>query len=350
MNKLNDKKTIIAGTSLPQLQELLVQSGLEKFRAKQILQWIYERGITDFEQMTNLPKQHRGKFAQLFSVLGFECRKSEVSAIDGTEKALLCAEDGICIECVLLPKEYGNSVCVSSQAGCRMGCIICATASCGFERNLTYQEMAGQVLYFDSRLKQQGQRVDSVVVMGMGEPLDNFENLVLFLRALTDENQFNIRQRGLTVSTCGLVPQIAKLAELDLQITLAISLHAADDEKRSQIIPVNRKYPIAEVLKAADAYSAATKRRMTYEYALIRDFNDTDDDAKKLIALLKGRLCHLNIIPYNSTDNEEFRKPGKEKTRHFAELLKEAGIGVTIRKEMGSDISGACGQLKLREG
>lgn len=347
---MNDNKIIIAGTNLAKMQEVLLYRGFEKYRAKQLLQWIYEKGVTDFRQMTNLPKSLRDRFLEIFDVVGFECKKTEISVQDSTQKALLCAQDGTCIESVLLPKEYGNSVCVSSQAGCRMGCSICATASCGFERDLSYQEMAGQVLFFDAQLKQQGERVDNVVVMGMGEPLDNFDNLVEFLHGLTDENLFNIRQRGITVSTCGLVPEIAKLAELDMQITLAVSLHAADDEKRTKIIPLNRKYKISDILAAADAYSLATHRRVTYEYALIRDFNDSDADAHKLARLLHGRLCHLNIIPYNSTGIDDFCKPDKNTVRHFAELLKDMGLGVTIRKEMGSDISGACGQLKLREG
>ena len=338
-------KKDIASLNWEELQKELLEAGEKKFRASQIYEWIHKKGAEDFSEMTNLSKALREKLEQNFRIPKVEMIARQISKKDGTNKFLFCLEDGNVVESVLMRYKHGNSVCISSQVGCRMGCRFCASTLDGLERNLEPSEMLGQVYRIEKII---GERVSNVVVMGTGEPLDNYDNLLKFIHLLTDEHGLHISQRNVTVSTCGIVPKILSLAEENLQITLALSLHGSTQEKRKQLMPVANKYELSEVLKACDTYFEKTGRRMTYEYSLVHGVNDTDQDAQELSELLHGRNCHLNLIPVNPIKERDYQRPTRENAQKFQNKLEKRGINVTIRREMGSDIDGACGQLRRR--
>ena len=338
-------KKDIASLNWEELQKELLEAGEKKFRASQIYEWIHKKGAEDFSEMTNLSKALREKLEQNFRIPKVEMIARQISKKDGTNKFLFCLEDGNVVESVLMRYKHGNSVCISSQVGCRMGCRFCASTLDGLERNLVPSEMLGQIYRIEKII---GERVSNVVVMGTGEPLDNYDNLLKFIHLLTDEHGLHISQRNVTVSTCGIVPKILSLAEENLQITLALSLHGSTQEKRKQLMPVANKYELSEVLKACDTYFEKTGRRMTYEYSLVHGVNDTDQDAQELSDLLHGRNCHLNLIPVNPIKERDYQRPTRENAQKFQNKLEKRGINVTIRREMGSDIDGACGQLRRR--
>ena len=338
-------KKDIASLNWEELQKELLEAGEKKFRASQIYEWIHKKGAEDFSEMTNLSKALREKLEQNFRIPKVEMIARQISKKDGTNKFLFCLEDGNVVESVLMRYKHGNSVCISSQVGCRMGCRFCASTLDGLERNLEPSEMLGQIYRIEKII---GERVSNVVVMGTGEPLDNYDNLLKYIHLLTDEHGLHISQRNVTVSTCGIVPKILSLAEENLQITLALSLHGSTQEKRKQLMPVANKYELSEVLKACDTYFEKTGRRMTYEYSLVHGVNDTDQDAQELSELLHGRNCHLNLIPVNPIKERDYQRPTRENAQKFQNKLEKRGINVTIRREMGSDIDGACGQLRRR--
>ena len=295
--------------------------------------------------MTNLSKTLRQKLEAAYEIRRVKMEKRQISKIDGTNKFLFCLKDGNMVESVLMKYKHGNSVCISSQVGCRMGCRFCASTLDGLERNLTPSEMLRQVYQIQ---KITGERVSNIVIMGTGEPLDNYDNFLKFIHMVSDEHGLNISQRNITASTCGIVPNIRRLAEEKLQITLALSLHGSNQEKRRSLMPVANKYELQEVLEACDYYFEKPGRRITFEYSLVHGVNDTPEDAKELMGILKDRNCHLNLIPVNPIKERNYEKPDKKSAENFKNKLEKNGINVTIRREMGSDIDGACGQLRRK--
>ncbi len=326
-----------------------------KFRAKQIFGWIYggmakdgsfRSGAQSFAEMNNLPKTLREKLAAQAAIPSLEVLRMQVSKIDGTRKFLFRLADGNAIESVFMQYKFGNSICVSSQAGCRMGCRFCASTIGGLKRNLTPGEIAGQIL---AAQRETGQRISHVVVMGTGEPFDNYENLAKFIRIINDPNGLHIGMRNITVSTCGLVPMIARFAEDFPQVNLAISLHAVSNEMRDAIMPVNKAYPMKVLLEACRTYTETTARRITFEYTLVKGVNDSPDYARKLAARLHGMLCHVNLIPLNKVAETGYDTTERGAVLRFQQVLTECGIPATIRRELGDDIDAACGQLRLSE-
>lgn len=336
-------KKDIQSLNIEQLTEELVAMGEKKFRAKQVYAWIHEKLSESFDEMTNLSKDFREKLQEAYILNGMEPVAVQTSKIDGTQKYLFRLRDGHVIESVLMKYHHGNSVCISSQVGCLMGCRFCASTIGGKERDLEVSEMLGQIYKIQ---KLSGERVHNVVVMGTGEPLDNYDNLVQFIKMLTDENGLHISQRNVTVSTCGIVPKIRELAKEKLQITLALSLHAPTQKKRKQLMPIANKYDLKEVLDACLYYYEQTGRRLTFEYSLVAGVNDTDQDAKELTALIGKFPCHVNLIPVNPIKERDFVQPDRSACEAFKNKLEKNGINVTIRREMGRDIDGACGQLR----
>ena len=339
------EKKDIASYSFEELQEEMLAIGEKGFRSRQIYSWIHEKLVDDFEEMTNLPKTLRQKLESAYEIRRVEMEKRQISKIDGTNKFLFCLKDGNMVESVLMKYKHGNSVCISSQVGCRMGCRFCASTLDGLERNLTPSEMLRQVYQIQ---KITGERVSNIVIMGTGEPLDNYDNFLKFIHMVSDEHGLNISQRNITASTCGIVPNIRRLAEEKLQITLALSLHGSNQEKRRSLMPVANKYELHEVLEACDYYFEKTGRRITFEYSLVHGVNDTPEDAKELMGILKDRNYHLNLIPVNPIKERNYEKPDKKSAENFKNKLEKNGINVTIRREMGSDIDGACGQLRRK--
>ena len=339
------EKKDIASYSFEELQEEMLAIGEKGFRSRQIYSWIHEKLVDDFEEMTNLPKTLRQKLEVAYEIRRVEMEKRQISKIDGTNKFLFCLKDGNMVESVLMKYKHGNSVCISSQVGCRMGCRFCASTLDGLERNLTPSEMLRQVYQIQ---KITGERVSNIVIMGTGEPLDNYDNFLKFIHMVSDEHGLNISQRNITASTCGIVPNIRRLAEEKLQITLALSLHGSNQEKRKKLMPVAIKYDLSEVLDACDYYFDKTGRRITFEYSLVAGVNDQPDDIRELTTILKGRNCHLNLIPVNPIKERNYEKPDKKSAENFKNKLEKNGINVTIRREMGSDIDGACGQLRRK--
>lgn len=345
METKDKDKIDIKSLSLDELTGQLVGSGEKKFRAGQIYQWIHQKLITSFDEMTNLPEKLRESLVQRSSLTVLKEVTMQESAADGTRKYLFELADGNRIESVLMKYQHGNSVCISSQAGCRMGCSFCASAIGGLIRDLTPSEMLDQIYRIQDS---SGERISNVVVMGTGEPLDNYDNLIRFIELLSDENGLNISQRNITVSTCGIVPAIRKLADAKLQITLALSLHASTQKKRQELMPVAKAYQLDEVLDACRYYFKQTGRRMTFEYSLIAGMNDSAEDAAELAALLKGFNCHVNLIPVNPVRENDYAQPNARAVQDFKNKLEKYKINVTIRREMGRDIDGACGQLRQR--
>ena len=337
------QKTDIKSLTLPMLQQEMEKIGEKRFRAVQIYEWLHQKLAEDFEEMTNLSLPMREKCGAHFTLTLLRPVRVQESKLDGTKKFLFALTDGNMVESVLMRYHHGNSVCISSQVGCKMGCRFCASTLGGFVRNLAASEMLDQVYRVQ---KLSGERVSNVVVMGIGEPLDNMENLLRFVEMLTDENGLHISKRNITVSTCGLVPKIKELAEKNLQITLAVSLHGVTDEKRRKLMPVAEKYSIAELMDACRYYFAKTGRRITFEYALAAGVNDTAEDAAGLAELAGAVRAHVNLIPVNPVRERSFTASGKEAAGAFQKRLEEAGVNVTLRREMGRDIDGACGQLR----
>lgn len=338
-----EEKKDIKSMTFAELTEDLTGLGEKSFRARQMYQWMHEKLAESFEEMTNLPAALRKECGERYVYTALQAVKVQESRVDGTKKFLFGLADGNVVESVWMKYRHGNSVCISSQVGCRMGCSFCASTLDGLERNLRPSEMLDQV-YAIRRLT--GERVSNVVVMGTGEPLDNYDNLLVFLRMLTDENGLHISQRNVTVSTCGLVPEIRRLAGEKLQITLALSLHATTDEKRRRLMPVANRYSISELMEACEYYFRQTGRRITFEYSLAGGVNDADRDADELAALAGPLGCHVNLIPVNPIRERDFVQSEVSRIRSFRERLEKNRINVTVRREMGRDIDGACGQLR----
>lgn len=322
-------------------QRYLKEIGEPAFRAKQIMKWIVE-GVTSFDEMTNLSKKLRDRLA-LDGYLDNAKIVKSLSAEDGTVKYLLQLREGAIVEAVLMKYHYGYSVCLSTQVGCRMGCQFCASTIDGMDRNITAGEMLGMFLVIQ---KSAGERIGRFVLMGSGEPFDNYDEVVSFIRRMHDPEGLNVSYRNMTLSTCGIVPGIERLSNEDLPITLAVSLHAADDVSRSQLMPINKKYPIATLLAACHQYTAKTGRRITFEYALIRGKNDQPEQAETLARLLKDGLFHVNLIPINPVAERDFLPSEDSGIKNFQKILLKRGIETTIRRELGSEIQAACGQLR----
>lgn len=335
--------TDIKSLTLSELTQEMESIGEKKFRAAQIYSWLHERLVDDFDEMTNLSKGLREKLKENYELPHLTLVRVQTSKIDETSKFLFRLSDGNVIESVLMKYHHGNSVCISSQVGCRMGCRFCASTLDGLTRNLRPSEMLDQIYRIQ---RSTGERVSNVVVMGSGEPMDNYDNLIRFIRLLSDENGLNISQRNITVSTCGIVPKILKLAEEGLSITLALSLHAPDDETRKTLMPIANSYSLSEVLPACKEYYKKTGRRLTFEYSLVQGVNDNLDEAKRLTALLKDMQGHVNLIPVNPIKERDFKQSNRDAIDAFRGYLEKHGINVTIRREMGRDIGGACGQLR----
>lgn len=329
--------------SLEEMEELAVSMGQPKFRGKQVFGWIY-KGVKDFREMSNLPEVFRTELAENCVIGSLKVVLVQKSKTDGTRKYLYELADGNQIESVFMKYKYGNSICVSSQAGCRMGCKFCASTRLGLARNLTAGEIISQIMEAEA---ESGEKIGHIVVMGTGEPFDNYENLSKFIRLVHDKNGLNIGLRNITVSTCGLVPVIKRFAEDFPQVNLAISLHGTTDEIRSSMMPINRKYSLEELFPACREYTEITNRRITFEYTLVNGVNDRDEDAARLYKLLKGMLCHINLIPLNKVDGTGFDTVSRKRAEEFRVYLEDRGIPATVRRELGSDISAACGQLRL---
>ncbi len=338
-----ENKQDIKSLTLPQLRECMKEFGEKAFRAKQLYEWMHVKLAESYDEMTNLPKTLKEKCREAFQYTVLYPVKIQESKIDGTKKFLFRLSDGNLVESVWMRYKHGNSVCISSQVGCKMGCRFCASTLDGWERNLLPSEMLEQI-YAITRLT--GERVSNVVVMGTGEPMDNYDNLLRFLTLLTDENGLHISQRNVTVSTCGIVPKMRQLAEEKLQITLALSLHATTDEKRRKLMPIANQYSLKELMEVCAYYFEQTGRRITFEYSLVGGVNDTKEDAGELIALAKPLCCHINLIPVNPIKERDYVQSDKEAIWAFKNKLEKNGINVTIRREMGRDIDGACGQLR----
>ena len=329
---------------LDALKEEFINMGEKAFRAEQVFKWIYESKVSSFDEMTNLSLELREKLKQNYTMCNFNILKKQESS-DGTKKYLFDVLDGNAIETVLMSYHHGYSICVSSQIGCKMGCKFCASTGINFIRDLTSGEIVEQILAVE---RDNQIRISNVVFMGIGEPLDNYDNVVNAIRIINNPKGINIGARHISISTSGLVPKIYQLAEENIQCTLSISLHATTDEKRSSMMPVNNRYNIEELLKACKDYIKKTNRRISFEYALAKDNNDNLEDAKRLVKLLKGMICHVNLIPINKIDNGAYTKSSNENIMKFRDYLNDHGIVATIRRELGSDIDAACGQLRRK--
>lgn len=336
-------KQDLKSMSLEELQMFIGSIGEAKFRAKQIFEWLHKKQAGDFEEMTNISKNLREKLSNEAKISYVKILEKHVSKQDNTTKYLFALENDNIIESVLMRYNYGNAVCISTQVGCRMGCTFCASTLDGVERNLTAGEMLSQIYEIQ---KDTGERVSSVVLMGSGEPLDNYDNVLKFIRLLNDKDGLNIGQRHITLSTCGLIEKMYNLADEGLQITLAVSLHAPNDEIRNKIMPISKKNNMERLLEACKYYSDTTKRRITFEYAMINGVNDSIDCARELSEKLRNMLCHVNLIPVNDVKERNYKKSSGETVEKFAEFLNSKGIETTVRRKLGSDINAACGQLR----
>lgn len=343
MENINRKD--IKSLTLSQLKEEMEALGEKSFRAGQLYEWMHGKLAEGYEEMTNIPSRLTEQCVQRYDYTTLKTVQMQESRLDGTRKYLFALSDGNLVESVWMRYKHGNAVCISSQVGCRMGCRFCASTLDGLERNLLPSEMLEQIYAIT---RQTGERVSNVVVMGTGEPMDNFDNLLQFIMLLTDENGLHISQRNITVSTCGIVPRMYQLADRQLQITLALSLHAATDEKRRELMPVANRYSLQELMEACTYYFEKTGRRITFEYSLVKDVNDTNEDVMQLTKLIKGLNCHVNLIPVNPIRERDYVQSERHAVESFKNKLEKNGINVTIRREMGRDIDGACGQLRRR--
>ncbi len=337
------EKEDIKSKTLEELSEELTALGLPKFRAKQVYQWLHVKLVEGFDEMTNISKELQEKLGERYDLKVLTPVDVKISQIDGTRKYLFRLEDGNVIESVLMKYKHGNSVCISSQVGCRMGCRFCASTLDGLERNLTASEMLEQIYRIQ---RHTGERVSNVVIMGSGEPMDNYDNVLRFIRLLSDGNGLNISQRNITVSTCGIVPKMKELADENLQITLALSLHAPNDTVRRTLMPIANRYTLDEVMEACHYYFDKTGRRLTFEYSLVSGVNDNLEEARALTALIRDQHGHVNLIPVNPIKERDYVQSNQKAIADFKNLLEKNGINVTIRREMGRDINGACGQLR----
>ncbi|WP_242238119.1 23S rRNA (adenine(2503)-C(2))-methyltransferase RlmN [Bacillus cereus group sp. BfR-BA-01316] len=345
---LETKKPSIYSLQLHEMQDWLKEQGEPKFRAGQIFDWLYKKRVKNYEDMSNLAKGLRDKLSNSFDITTLNTLVKQTSS-DGTIKFLFQLYDGYSIETVLMRHEYGNSICVTTQVGCRIGCTFCASTLGGLKRNLEAGEIVAQVVEVQRALDVTEERVSSLVVMGIGEPFDNYDNLMSFLRIVNHEKGIHIGARHMTVSTSGIVPKIYKFAEEDMQINFAISLHSANTELRSKLMPINRAYKLPDLMEAVKYYVNRTGRRITFEYGLFGGENDQVEQAEELAALLKGVKCHVNLIPVNYVPERDYVRTPREQIFLFEKTLKDRGVNVTIRREQGHDIDAACGQLRAKE-
>lgn len=340
-----DDRVNLLDLSVSELQELMARIGQESFRGKQIFRWL-SKGVKDLDEMTDISKSLRDELKKTAFIGCLKIRKKLISGVDGTIKFLFELDDGNIIESVLMEYKHGYTVCISSQVGCRMGCRFCASSKAGFVRGLSSGEMLDQVI---SIQKDTGKRISNIVVMGIGEPLDNYDNLIKFVKMVNSPEGLNIGYRHITVSTCGLVPGIYKLSKEGLPINLSVSLHAPNDQIRDRFIPLNKKYSIDKIIEACKIYTEVTKRRITFEYAMIEGENDSKENAIELAQKIKGMLCHVNLIPLNQVKGIDYKQSGRQKINLFKEILERYNISTTVRRELGTDINAACGQLRRSE-
>ncbi len=335
----------IKSLSCEELCEEMKAMELPAYRGGQIFLWLHRKNISSFDEMLNIPLNIRKTLSEKYYIAGAAIEKKQISCYDGTVKYLYRLNDGEFIEAVLMSYHHGYTICISTQVGCRMGCTFCATGRSGFSRNLKPSEMISQIQQAE---KDNGVKISNIVLMGMGEPLDNFENVIRFLSLVSNEKGMNIGMRHITLSTCGIVPKIYELAKLKLQITLSVSLHAPNDEIRSRTMPVNRKYGVKQLIGSCRYYEKTTGRRITFEYAMIEGVNDSDECAYELAKLVKGMICHVNLIPVNSVNGSEYRKSKKKRLEEFSKILESYSIAATVRRTLGSDIDASCGQLRRK--
>ena len=328
-----------------ELSESLKSLGLPTFRAKQVWQWLQQKGVSSFDEMTNLSKQLRDSLSEQYVIKFCEVERKSVSVLDGTVKYLFKLYDGQFIESVLMKYKYGYSLCVSTQVGCRMNCAFCATGVGGFMRNLSASEILSQI---HAAQNDMDIKVSHIVLMGMGEPMDNYENVIRFLKLVNNDDGLNIGMRNISLSTCGVIPGIKKLQDENLQLTLSVSLHAPNDTVRTKLMPVNKKYPVDELLSACREYAQSTSRRISYEYAMFGGVNDSDECAVELANKLKGTLAHINLIPANDVTESGLKSSTPERIKRFSEILEKAGRNVTVRRSLGGDIDASCGQLRSK--
>lgn len=338
---MNDIKSM----TLEEMTEVFGELSLPKFRAKQVYEWIHKHLASDYSEMTNIPASLRATLKVKYPFNACQIVRKQVSKLDGTVKYLFAMHDGDYIESVVMKYKYGYTICVSSQVGCKMGCAFCASTLGGFKRSLMAGEMLSQIY---TAQKDLGERISHIVLMGMGEPMDNFENVLRFISLVTDEKGLNLSMRNISLSTCGVVPKIKELLERKLQLTLSISLHAPNNEIRNRIMPVNKRYPIEELLGICRKYAEETSRRISFEYSMISGVNDSDECARQLASQLKGMLCHVNLIPINEVAESPFKPSSAERIERFVEILGKSGITATVRRKLGSDIDASCGQLRLK--
>ena len=335
----------IKSMNLEEVKSVCKSLNLPSYRASQIFSWLQKEGVSDYDEMTNIPKSLRQTLSENYPIRSCEIELKRVSKTDGTVKYLFKLYDGNFIESVLMKYKYGYTLCISSQVGCKMGCVFCASTKSGCVRSLYPSEMIGQI---HAAQRDMNIRVSHVVMMGMGEPLDNFDNAMRFLELVGDDKGLNLSLRNISLSTCGVVPRIYDLMDRHLQLTLSVSLHAPNNEMRSKTMPINRKYPIEELLKACREYTKRTSRRISFEYAMIKDVNDSDACAYELASLLKGMLCHVNLIPANEIVESSHKRSTNERLERFIQILNSRGINATVRRSLGSDIDASCGQLRSR--
>ena len=340
---MENERICIKSLTPGELEALLTRLGQPKYRAKQVFRWLHQQGVESFSQMSDLPQSLRDKLEETCRITKPEILRKQVSARDGTIKYLFGLEDGNSIETVLMQYEHGNSICVSTQAGCKMGCVFCASFDPARSRNLRPAEILDEIIYVQ---KDSGRHVSNIVLMGTGEPLDNYDNVLTFLRLVSHPEGLNIGMRHISLSTCGLVPMIDRLAEEKLQLTLSISHHAPNNDIRSRIMPVNRRYSLEELIPACRRYFDRTGRRISFEYAMIGGVNDTVPCARELIRLLRGFPCHINLIPLNRVPGSPLVPSTREDLRRFQNTLLEHGMNATVRRSLGGDIAASCGQLR----
>lgn len=338
-------KTDLRSLTLEELQKEMEKIGEAKFRAKQIFKWLHSKYINDFDEMTDLSTTLRDKLKENYEICTVKQVKKFVSKEDNTTKYLFELENNYIIESVFMHYSYGNTVCISTQAGCRMGCAFCASTIDGVEKSLSPAEMLTQIYAIE---KDKGETVSGVVLMGSGEPLDNYDNVIKFIKLINSKDGKNMGQRHITLSTCGIINKMYDLADEGLQITLAVSLHAPNDAIRNTIMPISKSNPMNKLMQACNYYTEKTKRRITFEYALIKGVNDSPENAKELASRLKGMICHVNLIPINDVKERNFVRGTNESIKKFEDILKSRGIETTVRRKLGSDIDAACGQLRKR--
>ncbi|MBG9819414.1 23S rRNA (adenine(2503)-C(2))-methyltransferase RlmN [Bacillus safensis] len=346
--ELKTEMPSIYSFELHEMKEWLKEQGEKPFRAAQIFEWLYEKRVTSFDDMSNLSKELREKLKNQFAITTLKTVIKQTSQ-DGTIKFLFELHDGYTIETVLMRHEYGNSVCVTTQVGCRIGCTFCASTLGGLKRNLEAGEIVAQVLKVQQALDETDERVSSVVIMGIGEPFDNFDEMLAFLKIINHDNGLNIGARHITVSTSGIIPKIYQFADEQMQINFAVSLHAPNTEIRSRLMPINKAYKLPKLMEAIEYYIQKTGRRVSFEYGLFGGVNDQVHHAEELADLLKGIKCHVNLIPVNYVPERDYVRTPREQIFLFEKTLKERGVNVTIRREQGHDIDAACGQLRAKE-